>query len=202
MNEIQTGRYSDLLHKLLGITEGSPTPTLAPDLIATLALEVDRPEWAYLGNERLCWGTVTPTPAAGERSLVQIHNSQASGLLVVVEGIELAAGANLTFVLGHLDTLASGGGATVGTTGFRDARYPRNVAASARVYSDEGAALALDRTMGNVRVLADTSKYVPLNLVLTPGAGFGAMTFTVATAFTGSFWWRERAMTANESKIP
>ncbi|MHC4067050.1 MAG: hypothetical protein ACYSUI_21445 [Planctomycetota bacterium] len=202
MNDIQVGRYSELLHKLLGITEGSPAPSLAPELLATLVLETDRPEWGYLGGERLCWGQVTPTPAVGARSLVQLHNNHISDLLIVVDGLELSTGANLTFVVGHLDTLASGGGVTVGTTGFRDGRYARGVAASGRVYSDEGAALALDRELYNVRVLANTSRFIPLSVVLPPGTGFAALTFTTNQAFTGSFLWRERAMTSNEAKQP
>lgn len=202
MNEIQVGRYSDILHKLLGITEGSPTPTLAPDLIATVALESDRPEWAYLGNERLCWGQVTPLPVAGERSQVSIHNVTANSI-VVVERVWITTGANLTFFMGHLDTPPSGGGAALGNFGFRDSRWQRgNQVTAANVYSAVGAAITNDADFMLRRVPANQENYFELPIVLTNGFGLGIMTFTTATSFSAGFLWRERVLTRNESKVP
>ena len=52
-NEIQVGRFNAVLHKLLDMKEGAPAPQLSGDVIPTLVLENDRPEWIFLGAERL-----------------------------------------------------------------------------------------------------------------------------------------------------
>jgi len=53
VNEIQVGRFNGILHKLLAMKEGAPAPTLAPEILAAIVLEADRPEYAFLGGTQL-----------------------------------------------------------------------------------------------------------------------------------------------------
>lgn len=87
VNEIQNGRVNALLTKLLSMKEGSPAPTLAPEVISALVLESDRPEWAFLKGERLgIGGTTLAAGGAGINSYVAIVNPLGSGVLGVILG--------------------------------------------------------------------------------------------------------------------
>lgn len=95
INEVQVGRYNAILHKLLDMSEGAPSPSLATDIFPMIALEVDRPEWAFLGGERLCSMTWFDGATASNYSALGLRNPAGSGVLVVLEAVnteELSVG--------------------------------------------------------------------------------------------------------------
>ena len=105
-NEIQGGRLNSILHKLLNMAEGSPSPTLATDVFPMLALEVDRPEWHFLGGERLGWARWYLGGTAAQYSHVGLRNPAGSGVLLVVDRIVVSVAAGNPVQLG-LRTVAA-----------------------------------------------------------------------------------------------
>lgn len=86
-NEILTGELGEILADRLAMQGGQPAPTLAPEIIPTLPLEVDRPEWVYLGGGRLWGSAVLQVGAAGEQTIGAIENPAGSGIIAVFEQI-------------------------------------------------------------------------------------------------------------------
>lgn len=114
MNEVQVGRFSSLLHKALEMGEGSPTPTLAPELFAMLALEVDRPEWAWLKAEKLCMGYDSEAAGVGARSMIGLRNPTGSGVLAVIKEIGATFDAAYIILTQNLGNGAALAGFTAG----------------------------------------------------------------------------------------
>jgi len=200
-NEIQAGRFSALLQKLCSIKGAAPAPQLAGEIIPTLPLEVDRPEWKYLAGERLCWGTATQAAVAGENAHVGLFNLPQSGLLAVTELINIRPAAAASVYMGHLDTLFSGGGTAQAAHGFRDSRLPRGPQTSTAVlYTKSNAGSLLTTNLFRVYQLSTNQAGIQLGfpIVLGPGSGFVVVCATVNTELRVSMAWRERKIEQDE----
>lgn len=89
-NELAGGNELNLiLSKRLDIGN-APAPFSASEIFPTIALEVDRPEWKWLGNERLCTGAATDPAVAGQYSNVGLANPADSGAIIVLERLYIA----------------------------------------------------------------------------------------------------------------
>jgi hypothetical protein len=204
-NGIQIGRFNSLLSKLLGMSgEIDPVPTLAPEMVSVLALEVDRPEWAFLKGERRlqCFGL--PTGTAVFRGIFVARNPAGSGTLAVLESINVtpSSGAVQSFYLG-----LGLGALSVSTLGLivRDTR--QNSAAVS------GPATLAVATVAQVALpplieefyhgssLAAVGELVPLDIILSPGREFAMWGDIGATAtFKVNLKWRERVLEAAETR--
>jgi len=212
VNEIQSGRYNAILHKLLSMKEGAPAPTLAPELLAAVVLESDRPEWEFLAGGRLCGGAGTAA-LAGTVGTVKVFNPVGSGILAVVyaatgsvDDTAAAQGSSINWAL-------SANAQSFNANGFyRDSRlYPslsvvgpvtactiRNStvvpAEEVVLFTDQAAAPA---TAGSAYTVAR----LPGPVVLSPGFG---LSFQWGTAFTATircgFFWTERALDPSETR--
>jgi len=197
MNDIQIGRLSGMLHKLLGITEGAPVPTLAPELIATIPLEVDRPEWAFLGGESLCYGGGAQGAVAGEMSHVQLLN-RSPGVLAVLERVDINMTANGTVYYGHEDAVFPGGSVQV-SSGFRDSRKARGTGVTAcECWTQTDAGVLIDTVLGKHPVLGYGLLTLYPNIILTPSKGFAVACTTVNVSLYVTFYWRERMLEKSE----
>lgn len=97
-NDIQEGGLNAIIQRRLNIKgDLPPSPTVGPEIIPILALEVDRPEWLFLSNERRMWFEVNQDPPAGQRVNTAIHNPAGSGVLVVVESITIQSTTHIPF---------------------------------------------------------------------------------------------------------
>jgi hypothetical protein len=90
VNEIQVGRFNGLLHKLLAMKEGAPSPSLAPELVAAVVLEHDRPEYSFLAGEIRAACPILQTSAAAGRIRHELRNPADSGVLCVVDRIDVS----------------------------------------------------------------------------------------------------------------
>lgn len=196
LNELQVGRYNGILHKLLDMKEGAPSPQLAGDIQPVLVLEADRPEWKYLGGEYLCLGygrvSATNIPHA------HLQNDQGAGVLVVLEKFVVSCSAAGEIFGGHRDGLVGGGSQAFAEYTFRDSRLSRAAdVTAATVVTYDNAASQL--TVPNVyaRVLANTPYTFDIPVVLQPGDGFLVRGPTGAT-FGVTFVWRERYLEPSE----
>jgi len=85
-------RQNDWLRSYFGARSGEPIHELAPELVAALILESDRPETMAL-QHTFPWssGLMTIAAAVGNIGTAQIINPTNSGLLVVVQGAKVTA---------------------------------------------------------------------------------------------------------------
>lgn len=202
-NEIQSGRLNSILHKLLGITEGAPAPSLAPDLFSTLCLENDRPEWKFLGGERLCAGAIDlAAGGAGTYGTGVLWNPAGSGVLAVCNrsyNWDTGGNKKVGFRITSVDPSA-----TYSTlTTYRmlvDTRWgtASTIKPACVLYK-----LATASPTGNPFLfagLAAVQGHYDLDVVLAPGTGF-VMTDTAANAtFRAAFHWRERPLSRSEER--
>ena len=84
------------IRRLLG---GARVEELASELHADFTIENDRPEWAYLKGEKLCWGRVNVGASVANRSLAILRNPAGSGVLMVLQSflIQVTAGVPCIF---------------------------------------------------------------------------------------------------------
>lgn len=194
--EIQVGRFSGLLHKLLSMREGSPAPYLAPDLIATLVLEADRPEWAWLAGTRLGIGRVFEAANAGGPSSVTVDNPTGSGVLVTVEGIINNDAAN-EYLLNFTTPAALG---AFGSGNQRDTRagaFPTIMATTVDFTS--GWAVAVPGTnLSTVLLLQGVALTWPF--VLIPGTALVVGGSAANRAIDIAFKWQERVFEPSEAR--
>lgn len=197
-NEVLEGSLNQLLAKRLGMQVGSPSPAVAPELMPTLALEVDRLEWGYLKDERPCAGRAVQAAVAGVVSTAILANPANSGTLVVVETIEVQnTGTNLDVILHFAPTATL---VTLGPTTPRDSRFSNNAPTTNTVaILSHDATAALPVGGKNVFRLGTTALgWQPFPFVLKPGTALEVRGITVNVALIANFQWRERAAQPGE----
>lgn len=193
--DIQVGRYSLLLHKLLEMVEGAPVPVLAPELLATMALEVDRPEWGFLKQEHLAGGQATRTPGAGEKAQVTLTNTSATGIVVVT--LITIRGPSAAAFSAELRQAQTAGG-SAGTTMYRDQRISTVVDLTMASLQHNTVAAATGIILQRLRMPADTTVRIPGAWVLGQGHNIGAVAASINEQITVGFEWYERAVERSE----
>lgn len=205
-NEIQTGRLNSILHKLLDMKEGAPAPSLGSDIVPMLALEVDRPEWKFLGNEKLCIAPFLPAAVASNIGQGSIFNPDGSNVLCIIEDWVWTVQSTSTFTVEvRVDTSEITG--TLRSGQLRDGRWgaPNTVFPTCRVRDNAtgstvgGFLLANYRGTGS-QLLARPPLAVPF--VLTPGNAYtvGGVQGVANSNVFGYFLWRERAFEPSETR--
>ncbi len=198
-NEIQVGRFSALLQKLCSIKGAAPSPQLAGEIIPTLPLEVDRPEWKYLAGERLCWGGGQVAAVAGEKGAIQIVNRWA-GTLAVVDRIQIGGTtAGTVYYVGRRGSIMPGGSTQL-ASGFRDFRNPDGSDQSTlQIWSNTSAASLIETIYIRCRLNAQTLPYcLEGPWVVTPGSSLIIQDSVVNQIVTANFFWRERKIELDE----
>lgn len=84
---VYVDRYSQLLSKLLGAAGQEAVHSLSPELMASIILENDRPEWAVLGGTRLFMGRQFLAASAANASSIAISGIQSDTLVVITHAI-------------------------------------------------------------------------------------------------------------------
>lgn len=211
-NEIQIGRLNGLLHKLLSMKEGSPAPTLMPEISPGLTLESDRPEWEFLAGGHLAWGGALLTAGVGVRARIGLLNPAGSGALFVVSKVVVcpqntAAVCYFTFRLvnnaGEVASFGSAGATQI----WRDTRgitVRSNNAAQGIVgqivTGTTATPLAVQALWVRGRDPDQNTIIVdfPEGIVLDPGTILAVTQELDNESFGASFVWRERTEEASE----
>lgn len=202
-NEIQVGRFNGVLHKLLAMREGAPSPTLATDIFPTICLEHDRPEWLYLAGASRHQGYTSITGVAAQYSSICLYNPAGSAALIVVEGVHIYPSAAVAVreypMVGYAAALA--GWTAVGTRGATDLRlgYGQGVG---RIYRVTEVALPLQNAFSQIMGPAVSNQNLVLEhpWVLGPDTGYRITCPTVNTTLTVSFRWRQRPLEPSETR--
>lgn len=201
-NEIQVGRLSGILHKLLSMKEGAPSPVLATDIFPMLALEVDRPEWKFLGGERICLGGASTGATEAECSQNALYNPPGSGVIGIIETIRCFSSGGTFYATLRLGAGEPLVGSVQPTRAIVDSRYPFAAATMPTLQVWAGTAAA---QQGNVagwlgRGLANHTLVSDFAIVLSPGFYVSLHTYADNQDFGTMFHWRERAIEPSETR--
>lgn len=205
-NEIQVGRFNGVLHKLLDMKEGAPAPSLSSDVIPTLCLENDRPEYKFLGGERLAAGVSDLVATAGQQAYARLRNPANSGVLCILEQAIITVAASTDIVEIRIQTESQ----AFSATGLKAARDRRMAAALGGggdavtcIVETLSSAVTVGALVGRVRLDA-AAGFQPLvyNVpwVLGPSDSITFRSQTAANRLIVSWSWRERVLERSETR--
>jgi len=205
VNEIQIGRYNSLLHKLLAMKEGAPSPILAPEIIPVVVLENDRPEWRFLEGVILrAGGGSQAAGGAGTVAMYGLRNPVGSNALLVVERVFIGT---TTISVFTIQTLNQDSALTAANFGFpRDNRVSGAAGAVAKagvgicVGGSAATGFTNAKDLVSLLVPANVTSVFDLSFVLQPGTELIILCGTANLAFRASFAWSERSMEPSETR--
>jgi len=205
MNEIQSDRWDRWLRKLFDIRSGAVAPTLAPELVPTIAVEPeDRPENEYIREHRLYFSYATCGAIEGSYSFVFLVNDS-DDRLVICERII----ASSSFVVSVMDRCGL-------------AYWELSPAAQTPVARDSRYYLAYRNSAGALHIAVDTAIHLPegwlipnewngfinvpwefpVPLVIAPHDAVVVRASPTNVEITASFSWREREYELGEYSPP
>lgn len=198
-NEIRKGTLSSAVTRALGVTRLSGVERFGETLTPVQNIW-GMPEWAILREERLKAQRINSSAVAGENSVVALVSPAGRNTIIVVEGVFVGPGTAMTVgmdVATDVVLAAQLATANAGPTQGRDTRV--GLAGTTFIRSGSEAAVAFGQNLEVIFSSATDSKYFQfLPVVLTPGFGLAIFGFTVNTAISVGFAWRERAAYAGE----
>lgn len=199
VNEILVGRFNSILNKLLGMKEGAPSPQVSSDIVPTIPLEVDRPEWRYLANERLCWAGVVRAAVAAQNSSILLYNPSGSNVIAVVTNVQPALNAGQTVYAGHYDLNPVVAGWSQAGSGLRDSRFSRTTQiTTCQTYTLAQVGVAVTTILWRYNMYGQPCPPIPFPIILTPGTGLAVAASAVNNTLDCSFAWTERALEPSE----
>jgi hypothetical protein len=207
MTEIAGGRWDELLRRLFPVKGRAIAPSIAPELIGTVAVQPDAPENGLLRNERLYAQSLYQVAVAGQTQKVLLRNPAASEGLIIVEGIWWTTNV-LTDLQLRLQPLPSPPVdlALPVAAVTRDTRQARGVATSAvpgfGITSFETSVAA---GVGSI-IWRGRSTGIPVSpgilpIVLAPDTALLVWSSTAAVELGGALFWRERAAEPSELRL-
>lgn len=200
-NEILTGTLSNVLAKRLGMQTGTPAPSLAPEIMPTLSLEVDRPEWHYLAGSTLASGFGNVPATVGNLSTVRLNNPANSNVIIVVEQLQSLCTASAEIRLYPARSspptlLAQQASSPSDTRILQKSTAPtRNTVG---LLSQDAIAAASPGGFVAGRLFAAISNPLRVSFILAPGSALDIQCATANTALQCAVWWRERAAVSGE----
>ena len=198
LNEMDdAGGLNLILSNRLGV-QGAAARKVATELFPMMALEVDRPEWHFLAQSRLCRASRNQGAVGGAYSAVGVANMPGgSGVLSVVEEIIVheTSGGLATYWVGFNNLQSLGGGFTTTPGQVVDSRWNE----------DPSTATFYGTTVGSLTSIIEvvlssgyTSTRIKGPFVLGPGSFVWVQGAAQNQRVDASFIWRERAATAGE----
>lgn len=201
-NEIQIGRLNSILHKLLDMKEGAPSPSLAPDVFAMIGLEMDRPEWKFLAGERLCSGSKqVAAGGAGTYGNIVLRNPPNSNTLLVVESLQNCESAARALIIAVSSTDITGTYSSANAyRGLRDTRFgvTANAKPSGQLWSLATAAGTSTNILRQWRPVQH--ELLPFPMILAPGDNLSVFDSVANQSDWVAFMWRERVMSTSERR--
>jgi hypothetical protein len=198
LNEILVGRFAKAYQRVFGMKGPVPVATLAPEIMPTHAL-FHGVEERYLETwNRYCVGVVLG-PTAANQNTARILNPTNSGVIAVVESIELieiGASAN-SFSVSYATNLPN-----LGSLDITTSIDGRNASASAVIASHVNALAAVGANLfgfaTSVQNAFQCINCEDQEIVLTPGASLSFLQSVVNTNWQYCAIWRERFLEESE----
>ncbi len=203
-NEILVGRYNRLLQKLLSMKGPAAMNTLAPEMMAVLAL-FHGVENRYLeGWDRFATANVVAAGGVGLLSAAQLRNPAGSNVIAVMEGVSVwSAGSGVTFSAPKLIVQPSSADLTtinVLTNSRLDARGRPQAALINSQTGNFGASpaqVAMER-FSAVGTNTDYILFEEQEIPLLPGDRLIVLSDTGNQTLNCNFLWRERFLEESE----
>jgi len=198
VSKIETGRFSDLLRRYLGMKGVSVVSSeLSPELSPILVLESERPEWEFLKNEKLMASVFAQGGVVGQNTLYRLRNPAGSGVVAVITRFMITT--DLTeIVIAERDD-DNGNLATVLPTVSRDTRLPV-LNASSLIASQANNVVVTGESWWTARLLANSDAPQDVQFVLTAGHEIDLVQLGANVAIRGWVHWRERRLDVLEAQ--
>jgi len=194
LNQIQGGRWDNLLRRFFPIKERSVAPVLAPELVGYVAVQEWEDDMFWARSEKLAYVTSGNVAVAAQRGHVQILNPAGSASLVMVEKVQVFSTAAVTFELRYLSgPIAAGIASAVSPRDQRFANVPNVGAATARVFHLNTAAVIGTSASLQLVTLAGQMDEYALGCILPPGESLLFVDMNLNTFNIVNIFWRERA---------
>lgn len=205
INEIQQGSYNALLHKLLSMKEPEPAPTLAPEMLSALVLEMDRPEWSFLKGERIGIGGAFLAGDAVNRPRVYLFNPVGSGVLGTVLDVVVSSDSAATVTWEMRFTNSVGAAIAQNRAINRDLRSigvpGGNIPMTLQIFAAAQAASGVGSVIyTGVLSVGASPVVIPLDFVLPPGFGLEVDQQNVSGTISANWRWRERILDLSETR--
>jgi len=187
------------LRSIVGVQGSNPLPELADVINGLVVLENDRPEWGFAGGEVRASGLVQFFPNAANTNSAQLRNPVDSGVLVIVERVQVSYPA-VAAVTRLWEAFSVADFATLFTANVvnRDTRGLKTVGDSvAAILSgvSQVAPAGSGRQFGQVQVPAGGFFDVwPGPTMLAPGTAIMLDEGVLNMAVNFTFSWRERPL--------
>lgn len=194
-NEIQVGRYNGILHKLLGMKEGAPSPQLSGDVVPALILESERAEWAYLAGTKLMVGHASLAASVGNVGNVQCWVPSGSNVVVTIDRIYFGCVTSKEFYISWSTVALT----TQSVAASRDSRNGIGVIIGAAHVRYQFAAAPLGT--GSIMKFNAGSGFVAMMdvpFVITPGFGIIVSNTVQNSEMSVNFAYRERTLEPSE----
>ena len=189
---IQTGRYGDLLRRVLSMSGVTVVASeLAPEISPVFILEAERPEWEFLKGAKLATSQISVGGVAAQTTSARIRNPPNSGILAIFQLFQFSVENNATVLIAQ--RLTNNDLANVVATVLRDTRWPLVLNASALIASQtDNAGAFAGNFFYNEFALARTNHLLTVPFVLSPGFAIDIFIETVNVSCRGCFHWLER----------
>lgn len=199
-NEILVGRYNRGLQKLLSIKGGAPAPQIASEFSASLNIVLDA-DTDYLFGWDTFGAFTNQAGGVGTSAQIQLHNPATSGIVMVIEKIQVCQLGATDTIRVQLNTAVS----NLGTGPFGVQRLDKRTQrkAAAVLSSNAAAAVQANATeIGRMTLLANASMDYILTreqqMPLLPGDGIVLFQTTNNSSFASSWMWKERPLEDSE----
>lgn len=197
-SDIQEHGLNQLLVRRLGLAGiSAPAPIVGVEIMPTLALEADRPEWSYLKGELLAGARAAQAAVAAQNSFGVVSNPANSGLIATIVRVTFTSAASTAVV--KLTTGTFAGTPVIATV--RDGRWIRGANTTARgmVTMTVGSKVGLDPAPAIAWGNASTTTIVEDPIILAPGQSCIVELATVNIDLVNcGFIWRERPAVPGE----
>ena len=196
MSKIETGRFSELLRRGLGMKGVSEVAgELSPELSPTWQVEGITVEWDFLKGKKLCVATATVAAAVGFQSVIRLRNPATSRVLAVLDEVvwvtDPADSSSVRYGIANVDLSVAGG------TLVRDHRWEASSATvrAALLFSTDNTGDTVDgQLVHRTSRAADVEAQLPGKIVLTPGDSVDLATGAVNVALQATYIWSERRL--------
>jgi hypothetical protein len=197
MAKIESGRWSEMLRRSLGMKgQELVASELSPEVSATWELERDSPEWGFLKGVRFCSVGVYQAESAGAVSNIRVSNPSGSGVLVIVDEIQIATTALAELHLVSAPTINQGALASSKSSGTVDGRW--NLQETTAIVTGGNTALTGSWTLWDTITTANAIRIFNHQIIMKPDSSLDVGSTTLNLPIYVTIAWHERAATPLE----
>lgn len=208
-NEIEVQRINQVVSRTLRMREPSPAGILGAEVVATLPIEVDRPEWRALGGTYHYALGIETGSVAGEFSNHVFFNPANSRVLAVVTFIDYQPIVLTDRITVFLGLVTDPAGASAFPGFVRDQRcfnraspfVGRRSACGIQAFSTAGVPAggnAITKGPATITQRVELLDQPDGWLIIAPGTGFRIIPELVTNAGHANFTWYERELLPSE----